>query len=166
MVQKLMTNFRWKSGDKKNLKNHSFPKKYIHKNVLSAFVYNFELRKLFFLFSFYFIFHNEANSQAVLSLKDAIKIGVENNFDIRIAKNDAAFAIENNTYGNAGFLPTVGFTANRNFQWKNNCFRIYKNLIFILFQIAFRFKMNGFNDKCMSVLQLELARSGYFLMNV
>jgi outer membrane protein TolC len=42
-----------------------------------------------------------------LSLQDAIDIGLKNNFSIQIATNDAQIAINNNTVGNAGFLPGI-----------------------------------------------------------
>ena len=43
-----------------------------------------------------------------LSINDAISIALKNNFDILVAKNDAAITKVNNTPGNAGMLPTVG----------------------------------------------------------
>ena len=52
----------------------------------------------------------------MLSLKQAIEIGLQNNFDVRIARNDALFAKESNTYGNAGFLPNVALNGNRTWQ--------------------------------------------------
>ena len=43
-----------------------------------------------------------------LTIDDAISIALKNNFDILVAKNDAAISKANNTAGNAGMLPTVG----------------------------------------------------------
>lgn len=43
-----------------------------------------------------------------LSLEDAITIGLSNNFSIRITKNDTQIAKNNNSIGNAGFLPKLG----------------------------------------------------------
>ena len=45
-----------------------------------------------------------------LTIDDAISIALKNNFDIRVAKNDAAISKANNTFGNAGMLPTVGIS--------------------------------------------------------
>ena len=45
-----------------------------------------------------------------LTIDDAISIALKNNFDIRVAKNDAAISKANNTAGNAGMLPTLGIT--------------------------------------------------------
>ncbi|MCX6692592.1 MAG: TolC family protein [Methanoregula sp.] len=42
-----------------------------------------------------------------LNLEEAISIGLKNNFSIQIAKNDNQIAVNNNTPGNAGFLPTI-----------------------------------------------------------
>lgn len=58
-------------------------------------------------------------AQPVLTLKEAIQLGLAQNFDIRIARNDALLAKESNTYGMAGFLPNVAATANRNYQWND-----------------------------------------------
>ncbi|MEI7829844.1 MAG: TolC family protein [Prolixibacteraceae bacterium] len=44
---------------------------------------------------------------ASISLEDAISIGLKNNFSIQIAKNDFKVAENNNTLGNAGFLPVL-----------------------------------------------------------
>jgi outer membrane protein len=51
----------------------------------------------------------------VLSPDEAVKLALENAFDIRIAQADAAIAVANNTKGNAGMLPTVNLVANENF---------------------------------------------------
>ena len=48
-----------------------------------------------------------AIGQDTLTLSDAVKIGMENNFSIRIARNDVSIADNNNTLGNTGFLPKV-----------------------------------------------------------
>ncbi len=46
-------------------------------------------------------------SQEFLSLEEAIRRGLEYNFDIRLLDNSLQQAQANNTFGNAGFLPTV-----------------------------------------------------------
>ncbi|MCK9641483.1 MAG: TolC family protein [Prolixibacteraceae bacterium] len=49
-----------------------------------------------------------ANGQtSSLSLEEAIAIGLKNNFSIQIANNDSKIAENNNTLGNAGFLPSL-----------------------------------------------------------
>lgn len=47
-------------------------------------------------------------SQDTLSLSDAIEIGLAQNFNIRIARNNQQVAENNYSPGNAGFLPTIG----------------------------------------------------------
>jgi len=46
-------------------------------------------------------------SQQTLSLNDAVAIALQNNFSVRIARNEIAVNKTNNTLGNAGFLPEV-----------------------------------------------------------
>lgn len=52
--------------------------------------------------------------QEILTLPDAIRIGLENNYSIIIQKNDAQIATNNNTIGNAGFLPAITLNATQN----------------------------------------------------
>lgn len=54
-----------------------------------------------------------AQDQQLLTLKEAIEIGLQNNFSIRIAQNRAAIAGNNQSYGNAGFFPELSATASR-----------------------------------------------------
>ncbi len=54
---------------------------------------------------------NTAFAQDTLSLRQAIQIGLENNFDILIAKNNQLIAKNNNSLGNAGFLPSANLYA-------------------------------------------------------
>lgn len=57
-------------------------------------------------------------SQEVLKLEDAIKIALENNYDIKLSKNDLRIDEANATVGNAGMLPKVTATVvdNNNIQ--------------------------------------------------
>lgn len=48
-----------------------------------------------------------AQQADTLDINEAIQIGLENNFSIQIARNNAAISENNNSLGNAGFLPTV-----------------------------------------------------------
>ncbi len=48
------------------------------------------------------------SQQHKVSLDEVIAVGLKNNFSILIAENDALIAKNNNTAGNAGFLPSVG----------------------------------------------------------
>lgn len=50
-------------------------------------------------------------SQEMLTSEKAVAIALENNYSIRIARNQAVIGSNNLTYGNAGFLPTVDVAA-------------------------------------------------------
>jgi outer membrane protein TolC len=49
-----------------------------------------------------------------LSADEAVRIALENNYDIRLSRTDAEIARLNNTRANAGMLPTVGLVAGEN----------------------------------------------------
>lgn len=52
--------------------------------------------------------------QEILTLEEAIRTGLENNFSIRIARNEADISNNNRSIGNAGFLPELTAAAFRN----------------------------------------------------
>ena len=70
-------------------------------------------------------------SQMNLSLEEAIRIGLENNFDIQIARNNAEIAKNNKGVGTAGFLPIAdaqgGYTRSSTDQETNNTFSVGKS---------------------------------------
>ncbi len=49
----------------------------------------------------------------VLTLDEAVRIGLENNYGIKISRNNLDQAENNRSLGNAGFLPTIEATASR-----------------------------------------------------
>lgn len=53
-------------------------------------------------------------AQDTLTLAKAIQVGLENNFSIRLSANEREIARNNNTLGNAGFLPSVDLNASNN----------------------------------------------------
>ena len=53
-------------------------------------------------------------SQELLTLEDAVKIALENNYDIKLSKNDLRIDEANVTSGNAGMLPKVTATVSDN----------------------------------------------------
>ncbi|MCC9167683.1 TolC family protein [Pontibacter harenae] len=61
-----------------------------------------------------------AYSQEQLSLEQALRIGLQNNYDIQIAAKQEAIAENNVTIGNAGFLPIVDGRASRTFSENNS----------------------------------------------
>lgn len=58
-----------------------------------------------------------AKAQQVLTLEQAIDLGLKNNFDIRLARNDAAVSANDNAYANFAFAPRVNGTASK--VWNN-----------------------------------------------
>ena len=69
-----------------------------------------QLYKIVFLFIIGF----SAQAQELLSLEDAVKIALENNYDIKIADNNSKIDATNNNLANAGMLPSLNanFTNN------------------------------------------------------
>ncbi len=55
-----------------------------------------------------------------LSVEEAVRIAMENNFSIRIAGNQADIAANNRSLGNAGFLPAVTATGSRDYRTENS----------------------------------------------
>ena len=63
---------------------------------------------------FLFIIGFSSQAQELLSLEDAVKIALENNYDIKIAENNSKIDATNNNLANAGMLPSLNanFTNN------------------------------------------------------
>jgi outer membrane protein len=59
---------------------------------------------------FFFVFGIQLQAQSVLKLEDAVKIALENNYDIKIAANNLKIDEANSSAGNAGMLPSVSAT--------------------------------------------------------
>src|SRR5665213_2902522 len=66
------------------------------------------MKKYFFLLLFFSRF---LSAQTILTADDALHIGLKNNFDILIAKNQAEADSILNTFGEAGMLPTLSLNA-------------------------------------------------------
>ncbi|KUJ62346.1 transporter [Flavobacteriaceae bacterium CRH] len=66
----------------------------------------------------FFLCITKINAQEVLTIEEAMKIALENNFEIRIAKNNTKISETNVTIGNAGMLPiaTASVTDNNSIQ--------------------------------------------------
>jgi outer membrane protein len=58
---------------------------------------------------------SSADAQETLRLEDAIQQGLQNQFSIQIAKKREKIAENDNTLGNAGFLPTINGTTAKNY---------------------------------------------------
>lgn len=77
------------------------------------------MRKISVYIIFTLVLSHSLRGQEKLELLDVISIGLENNFDIRIAEKDIDIARNNIDPGNAGMLPTVGINASQNYQYQN-----------------------------------------------
>lgn len=68
-----------------------------------------------FVFLFIYIIGFQFSNAQNLSLEDAIQIGLQNQYSIKISKKKEEQAKNDNTLGNAGFLPTITGTSNLNY---------------------------------------------------
>jgi outer membrane protein TolC len=68
--------------------------------------------KHYLLFIFFALGFTAVQAQTILSVEEAIQIALDKNYDISIARNEGLIARTNNTAGNAGMLPDIGFNAN------------------------------------------------------
>ncbi len=69
---------------------------------------------LFFLLLLVLGFANSASSQEILTVEDAVKIVLENNYDIKIASNDLKIDQQNVSLANAGILPSLNGVVTEN----------------------------------------------------
>lgn len=70
------------------------------------------------LFNIFFLFCSiQMFGQQVLTPKEAIEIALNNNYGIKISKNELKIAENNATKGNAGYWPTVDWNTNGGFNW-------------------------------------------------
>jgi len=60
------------------------------------------------------------SAQDQMTVEDAIKIGLKNNYDILIAKNTAEIAVNNKGKGIAGFLPVIDTSGNFRYDASND----------------------------------------------
>lgn len=71
--------------------------------------------KSFGLISLFILTSLSSNAQDLLRLEDAIQQGLQNQYSIQILKKREIQAANDNSLGNAGFLPTVTGTATKNY---------------------------------------------------
>lgn len=70
--------------------------------------------KRYSVLTLFIILHSFASyGQDTLTLEQAIKTALENNFSIQIVRNDVQIAKNNNTIANAGFLPDITATGSQ-----------------------------------------------------
>jgi outer membrane protein len=59
------------------------------------------------------------HGQDTLQIATAIQIGIKNNFDIQVSEGQKQISMNNNTIGNAGFLPTMVADASQRYTTEN-----------------------------------------------
>jgi outer membrane protein len=59
--------------------------------------------------------YSSVSAQKLLSLEESIQLGLQNHYSIQISKKREKQALNDNTPGNAGFLPTISGTLNKNY---------------------------------------------------
>ncbi|MCH2448889.1 MAG: TolC family protein [Gracilimonas sp.] len=77
------------------------------------------LKPLFIVILFGTLFGN-VSAQSTLQLEEAIRIGLEKNFSIQIAENEVRISENNNSVGNAGFLPVLSADGSINQRIQDN----------------------------------------------
>ena len=68
-------------------------------------------------------------AQDTLSIENVIRTGLENNFAIRIAENEVRISSNNNSLGNAGFLPVISADGSFNERVEDNVAEYSTNAI-------------------------------------
>lgn len=71
------------------------------------------------LLAFFFIAF-QSQAQELLTVEEAVRIALENNYEIRIASNELEIDKTGVSIGNAGMLPVIGATANSNNSIQNS----------------------------------------------
>lgn len=84
------------------------------------------MKNLFASIILILLLNNISHAQETLSLSNAIETSLKNNFFLNIVKNDDQVAKNNNTLGNAGFLPTIDIAA-AGVRTNNNTQQKYSN---------------------------------------
>lgn len=73
-----------------------------------------KIKFLLINFTLLLIFSAASGQDVVYNLNECIRIGLERNFSLLIARNSEAIAKNNFTIGNAGFLPSLDLTGRHN----------------------------------------------------
>jgi outer membrane protein TolC len=76
-----------------------------------------------------FVAFSSSYSQEVLTIENAIKIALENNFEIKIASNNYNIAKTNSVIGNAGMLPTLTASVAANNRVQNSTLTLQNGVV-------------------------------------
>lgn len=93
------------------------PLKSMHNPLMTS---SNSLIKTVLTFIFFGVMGFHVQAQSMLQLEDAIRIGLEKNFAIRIAENEVRISGNNNSIGNAGFLPVISADGSINQRVQDN----------------------------------------------
>jgi outer membrane protein TolC len=74
----------------------------------------------FILICLTFLSFSDAKAQEIITLETAVKIALDNNYEIKIASNNSLINKANVAIGNAGMLPTVAATLTTNNRIQNS----------------------------------------------
>ncbi len=74
----------------------------------------------FIIVSLFFLGFSNAKAQEILTLEIAVKLALENNYEIKIASNNSLINTTNVAVGNAGMLPVVSATVAANNRVQNS----------------------------------------------
>ena len=74
----------------------------------------------FILIILLFLGFSQTKAQEIMTLESAVKLALENNYEIKIASNNSLIATTNVAIGNAGMLPTVAATITANNRIQNS----------------------------------------------
>jgi len=74
----------------------------------------------FILIYFAFLSFNQTKAQEIITLENAVKIALENNYEIKIASNNSLINKTNVAIGNAGMLPTLAASVTANNRVQNS----------------------------------------------
>jgi len=81
------------------------------------------IRHNLLLLAFFFtIFSNVSGQEELLSKQEAVVLALENNFGIKVARNEVEIAENNKSVLNSGFLPTLTGNAGANYQRDDSTF--------------------------------------------
>lgn len=70
------------------------------------------MKTLIKLFILSLVIHFSLHAQSILTIDEAIKIGLEKNYSVLIVKNEQEISKAQNNFGNAGMSPTVSLNGN------------------------------------------------------
>jgi outer membrane protein len=78
-----------------------------------------KIKRLVFLLCTFVFTLNRVDAQLTITIGDALKVALLNNYNIIVAKNETEINKTNNTLGNSGFLPVINFNASDNYSLNN-----------------------------------------------